>query len=139
VRIAALANGEVPGRWPLLEPLLARINAKLDGFSLKGLYQAAIKGEVDVWEVGPEDAPVAVFVTRVDTRVEGRVLQILHAAGEIMPHWETIEQTLRTLARHTDCIHGEIWGRAGWIRALAKINPRRARTVAYLPLDVDNP
>jgi len=139
VRIVALSNGEIPGRWPLLEPLFSRIDHKLDGFSMKGLYQALIRGEADLWEVGPADAPVAAFVTRVDTRVEGRVLQMLHGAGEILPHLPAIESTLRALARHTDCIHGEVWGREGWVRALAKQNARRSRTVAYLPLDVNAP
>lgn len=138
VRIVARSNGEVPGRWPVLEPLFRRIDHKLDGFSMKGLYRALIGGEVDLWEVGPEEAPVAALVTRVDARAEGRVFQVLHAAGDVLPHLDHVVATLRALARHTDCIHAEVWGREGWVRALAKQNAKRARTVAYLPLDVDD-
>lgn len=135
IRIVALASGEVPGRWPLVERHFQRIDAKLDGFSLKGLYQALIRGEADLWEMGPENAPVAAFVTRVDVRCDHRVLQVLHAAGEILPHLDHVAATLRGLGRYTGCAHVEVWGREGWVRALAKQNARRARTVAYLPLD----
>lgn len=88
-------------------------------YTKEAIHLGVLRGEFDVWCVGPSDKVRLVVFTRLHDYATGRVLHLSFAFGqELEKCLPNLTATLEAYAHHTGCVRCEIIGRRGWEKIL---------------------
>lgn len=122
LRSSLLLPEEVLKLWPELEPHIeAALDHSVGEMTTFDVCLLALVEKVHIWVTRDTDnALVSVIVTRFNTHMRGKHMQIMTCGGKIQgwDAWTAHHKTLETFARENGCSAIQIWGRKGWERRL---------------------
>ena len=123
---------EVRRFWPQLEEMLDQLQHTWRYWTKDNIYQALMRGQLQMWGVGPPPRATLILLTSVDVYSAMKVLTVVWAAGtfddKMIP---LVDATFEDYAQLNGCDEIEVRGRLGWTAKLRPIG-FRSETVTYV-------
>jgi hypothetical protein len=148
-RIAA-AKGEVPcialfspelieAYWPEIVRQMRLIpHVWSRWWTIEALYEAAMRGTVQIWGVGTKDQVHVIVFTRLASYPTGLILQAFLAFGNrLIRYLPLLVATITKFALDQGCHTIEVTGRAGWGRVLDRYGFRFKSVTVQLDLQME--
>ncbi len=114
-----VARADVARFWPLAEPLLHAALRRTGGqLTASGVRAAVEAGRMQLWLVGPTEAPIAAATTAILDYPEARVLSVPLLGGAQYRTWiDNLQAAMAEYGRRNNCIALEAYVRPGFIGA----------------------
>jgi hypothetical protein len=122
VRISPVRPELVDIVWPAASKMLELATDTSGGkFSIEGVHKAVINGELVLWMILEDGAPVAFYTTRLVEYPNRRAMAMDWVGGSGLSSWrnEALD-AMEKHARANKCQHLEGFGRAAWGRILKR-------------------
>lgn len=116
----AVPPSAVPYVWADVEPMIAKAVETSDGrYHTAAVLDGILKGELALWLVFDNKAPVAAITTRVVQLPKTRAMAMDWIGGDRMKEWlPMVQTTLAKYAREYGCTELQGYGRKAWGRWL---------------------
>lgn len=116
-RIHGISIRELRHWWPIVRPLLARLDRYADGrYSFADIRASLESGKRWLWVNEPDYD--CVLLTEIAQHPQMDVLVIFGIAGKLPRSWRGMLVSLEDYARSIGCRQVELYGRKGWQRKL---------------------
>jgi hypothetical protein len=134
--IALFSPELIDAYWPDIIVQMMRIpHVWSRWWTLEALYEAAMRGTVQVWGIGTEEKVHLIVFSRLASYPTGLILQVFLAFGnQLVRHLPLLVATLTKFAIDQGCHSAEVAGREGWSRILKRYGFQFKNITMYLDL-----
>lgn len=128
-----LTSEQVRQVWHDAAPLIqtAISHDCTNSMSLVDIYHELLDGIMQLWIIYDEERLLAAMTTHLTQHGKHNTCVMVHY-GAVIPNEEAFQffpRVIEEWAEANDCKRVQIWGRAGWVKALYQFNYKKAFTV----------
>ena len=137
MQITQLTQSDALSKWPILSPMFERAMATGQGEStLVDYMRKILSGMAQVWVVTEGDEITGAGLTEFMQYGQHRTLHVICFTGKDFEQQFSMIEPVREYAKANGAVRLEMWGRGGWPKMMAKVDPRWKPVYTVMSMDL---